>query len=123
MTRTHRGLGGKAAAVIAPKPRTEDQTRTLKGLGHVRNTLRGLGEGGAQPARMSQPDIECPACAVKADKVSPDLAACAALALQAVKGVDVLHPMLCTMHARLFALLVVEIERGPKNSDGSSWED
>lgn len=130
MTRTHRGLG-KAAAAIAAKPaRTEDQTRTLKGIGHIRNTLRGLGEGSGQIGHHHAPaspqvEIYCPACAVKADKVSPDLAACAALALLSVKGIDTIRPLLCTMHSRLFRLLMVEVEQGPKNlgTDGSSWED
>lgn len=126
-TRTHRGLGVRAATISTKK---EDQTRTLKGLGHIRNTLRGLGEGSGQIRHHHAPgaphvEIYCPACAVKADNVSPDLATCAALALMMVKGADVVRPMLCTMHARLFRLLTVEVEQGPKNlgSDGSSWED
>ncbi len=130
-TRTHRGLGAKAAAVITQKrPAPDDQTRTLKGLGHIRNTLRGLGEAGSEGqiharAAAAAVDIACPACAVKADKVSADLAACAALALMSVKGIDAVRPTLCTMHARLFRLLLVEVEQGPRNlgTGGSSWED
>jgi hypothetical protein len=131
MTRTRAGLGAKHAAAISVKAGgSENETGTLRGLGHIRNTLRGLGGGFSEEeihrrAAAASVEITCPACAVKADQVSPDLAACAALALMMVKGADLVRPTLCTMHARLFRLLVVEVEDGPKRlgSDGSSWED
>lgn len=128
MTRTHKGLGGRVAAVMTAKPKPEDQTHTLRGIGHVRQTLRGLGEKERinREHMVNDVEIACPACAVKADQVSPDLAACAALALMCVKGADAIRPLLCTMHARLFRLLLVEVEQGPKKlaaGGSSSWED
>jgi hypothetical protein len=99
----------------------KDQTRTLRGLGLLRDTLRGIGDAAAaSPARA----IPCPCCRVKDDGIGGDLAACFAMALVLVQGAEPSRARLCTMHARLLRLLMTEIQAGPHTEkDGTSWDD
>lgn len=128
-TNTARGLGQvepkrtpstpRPPAPSAPELGEAERTSTLKGLGFTSYTLRGVVEA-SKPA----PATSCPCCRVKIDEVSADLSACMGLAVAMVQGAEAAKATLCTMHRRLFRLLVDEMKNGPKCvGDSSAWED
>jgi hypothetical protein len=112
-TRTFRGLGQHG-----PAPTPEERTRTLRGVGLTPNTLTGLGS----PQASSAPTNPCACCRVKADAVSPDVAACLGVAMVVLHGDAEAKGALCVMHARLVHLLVDEM-RHPGRRDSGSWDD
>src|SRR4029077_17212027 len=129
-TNTARGLGQvepQRATPSTPRPPAPsspelgeaERTSTLRGLGFTSYTLRGVGER-SRPA----PGTSCPCCRVKIDEVSADLSACMGLAVAMVQGAEAAKATLCTMHRRLFRLLVDAMKSGPKGVGGAaSWDD
>ncbi|MGH2997671.1 MAG: hypothetical protein ACRDNM_00065 [Gaiellaceae bacterium] len=117
---TLRGIAPSASAGAHVQSEA-DKTRTLRGLGLIRNTLRGLGEQGDA---VTRPPASCPACAIKHEPVAVDLAICYGVALVFVQRADPAQGKLCEMHRRLLRLLVDEIKIGPKRvGDGDTWDD